>query len=846
MFAGRYRIHGLLGRGGMGEVYRADDLKLGQSVALKFLPQDLQKDPGRLDRFLSEVRLARQIAHPNVCRVYDVGEGEGQHFLSMEFVDGEDLASLLLRIGRLPHDKALQIARQLCAGLAAAHEQGILHRDLKPANVMIDGRGRVRITDFGLATLAGGADDGKLVGTPGYMSPEQLESQPFTARSDVYALGLVLFELFTGKRAFKAGSLRELRRLQLESAPATPSSLVDQLDPTVDHAILRCLERDPAQRIASPLAVAASFPGGDPLAAALMAGETPSPEMVAAAGPQGGLEPGVVVACVLVVLAGWVPGLLFPDTTIFTRMDMPKSFAVLKDDAREISRRLGYEAEPADSSASFELDSLAFVPAPGETPDASIADQPGQRIVELFYRQAPGPLGPNALNGNVTGWDPKPQRGELVLRLDLQGHLTYLRAQALRSDPVGKVPSPTDWPALFEVAGLDIEAFETAEPTIRPRVYADERRAWTGILPDRADLPVRIEAAACAGRPVYMSQITPTDSAWEPGGEAVGQDSNRLFEVSGVIVFTLVMLLGVGAVFLALRNSRQGRGDRQGAWRMAVLVFALRFSHWLFTGHHLAGGDEIPQLGIAIIGALALGALAWVLYMALEPYVRRLWPQTLVSWSRLLAGRFFDPLVGRDLLIGFTANAFLRVAFTGLWQFGMGRGLLPALMYAGPLGPMRGGRFAVGHLFQVLLEQIAVALILLMLLLLLRIVFRRTWIAALSFFLFLTVVLALQLGGITGGQPAGVALGALNGALQATFFIVVMTRFGLVAMIGAMVFGTLSGDYWFGLSASSPYIGTTMFGWAVTLLLLGYAAWVSLAGRALFRDAILDAEPAKQ
>src|SRR5207247_1610689 len=141
VLGGRYRIIGLLGRGGMGEVYRADDLRLGQPVALKFLPASLESDPERLSRFHSEVRLARQVAHPNVCRMYDIGETEGQHFLSMEYVDGEDLGSLLRRIGRLPPDKALEVARQLCAGLAAAHEKGVVHRDLKPSTVMLAGRG---------------------------------------------------------------------------------------------------------------------------------------------------------------------------------------------------------------------------------------------------------------------------------------------------------------------------------------------------------------------------------------------------------------------------------------------------------------------------------------------------------------------------------------------------------------------------------------------------------------------------------------------------------------------------------------------------------------------------------
>ncbi|HWZ85177.1 MAG TPA: serine/threonine-protein kinase, partial [Thermoanaerobaculia bacterium] len=221
----RYRVIGLLGRGGMGEVYRADDLKLGQPVALKFLPRPFAADPDRIERFYAEVRTARQVSHPNVCRVYDVGEIGGQQYLSMEYVDGEDLASLLRRIGRLPSDKALEIARELCAGLAAAHDRGVLHRDLKPANVMIDGRGRARITDFGLAVAANDVPDGEVSGTPAYMAPEVLAGKGASVRSDIYALGLVLYELSTGRKAFDGGSLQELRRKHAEDSPTAPSLL---------------------------------------------------------------------------------------------------------------------------------------------------------------------------------------------------------------------------------------------------------------------------------------------------------------------------------------------------------------------------------------------------------------------------------------------------------------------------------------------------------------------------------------------------------------------------------------------------------------------------------------------
>ena len=217
VLANRYRIIGLVGQGGMGEVYRANDLKLGQPVALKFLPAATGKNQQLLDRLHAEVRIARRVSHPNVCRVYDISEVGGSTFLSMEYVDGEDLRSLLRRIGRLPPDKALEIARKLCAGLAASHDKGVLHRDLKPGNIMIDGRGQVLIMDFGLAALAGELDGAQLQsGTPAYMAPEQLAGQEVSVRSDIYALGLVLHEMFMGKRVFEDGS-RKLSRKRRRS-----------------------------------------------------------------------------------------------------------------------------------------------------------------------------------------------------------------------------------------------------------------------------------------------------------------------------------------------------------------------------------------------------------------------------------------------------------------------------------------------------------------------------------------------------------------------------------------------------------------------------------------------------
>ncbi len=245
------------------------------------------------------------MSHPNVCRVYDIGEAEGMPFISMEYVDGEDLGSLLQRIGRLPADKALQIAPKLCSGIAAAHDKGIIHRDLKPQIIMLNRRGEVVIMDFGLAAIAEelrGPDARS--GTPAYMSPEQLRGEAVTARSDIYALGLIIYELFTGKRAFEAQTLAEIIRAQELYEPASITSLASDADPQVEKAVLRCLRPDPAERPGNALSVAAALPGGDPLAAALAAGETPSPELVAASGKKEAVATKYAILCFLLCLAG--------------------------------------------------------------------------------------------------------------------------------------------------------------------------------------------------------------------------------------------------------------------------------------------------------------------------------------------------------------------------------------------------------------------------------------------------------------------------------------------------------------------------------------------------------------
>jgi eukaryotic-like serine/threonine-protein kinase len=247
MFAGRYRMVARIGRGGMGDVWRADDVILQTPVALKLIASTANDQAGRI---LNEVRVARQITHPAVCRVFDVGNADGVVFFTMELVDGEDLAALVRRVGRLPSEKVNDIARQLCGGLAAAHAQGVLHRDLKPGNVLIDNQGQVRITDFGIAIWQAQPVSHSLTGTPAYMAPEQRTmGATLSPQTDIYALGLVLYELLVGQHPF--------RQSGGSAPPALPSSIVPSVNPQLERVIMEALSIDPIARPASATEFAA-------------------------------------------------------------------------------------------------------------------------------------------------------------------------------------------------------------------------------------------------------------------------------------------------------------------------------------------------------------------------------------------------------------------------------------------------------------------------------------------------------------------------------------------------------------------------------------------------------------
>ena len=255
LVAGRYRLGRALGHGGMGDVYEADDTTLGVPVALKFLRTPSEAS---LNRLLNEVRLARTVVHPAMCRVFDVQESDGTHFLTMEYIDGEDLHGLLGRIGRLAPERVVELGIELARGLAAAHERGVLHRDIKPGNVMLDRTGSVRITDFGIATDSSWDEASREVtGTPSYMAPEQLDGRaPISERTDVYGLGVTLYEALTGRPAYEARDYAEARALQERARPPAPSTVTPGVDPGLEDHLLRAMSLRPEARFESAAAFA--------------------------------------------------------------------------------------------------------------------------------------------------------------------------------------------------------------------------------------------------------------------------------------------------------------------------------------------------------------------------------------------------------------------------------------------------------------------------------------------------------------------------------------------------------------------------------------------------------------
>jgi predicted Ser/Thr protein kinase len=833
MLGDRYRVVALLGKGGMGEVYRAEDTRLGQQVALKFLPAAIATEPQKLQRLYDEVRVGRQVSHPNVCRLYDIAEIEGHRFIAMEYIDGEDLASLIRRIGKLPHEKALDLARDICAGLAAAHGLGIVHRDLKPANVMIDGRGNARITDFGLAVLAEELEERReIAGTPAYMAPEQLAGEEVTQKTDLYALGLLLYEIFTGKRLFRGDTFDEVVSQHGTTSSQSISRETATLDPAVQRVIVRCLEHDAANRPASIHSVIAALPGGDPLQAAIDAGETPSPEMLAAAGSSGELRPAIawplLILTLLVILAA---AALSPRVRLYGQVDLPLEGHELAVRARQILATAGLTQRPVDTMWEFGIAPQYRLWIRERNRTQPPADSRSDELFEplLFgYRESPAELRlpwPGRVSA-FSNYPPYTLGGMARVMLEPNGTLRQIIIAPPEVTPSPPADTTPDWGPLFEATGLDYQNAQATAPQWRPPIGSDRRFAW--LVSVEGHPPVRVEAATLATRPVWLEVIAPWKRPLLPYG-ATRRPIDRLLNVFWAVM--LVSALVAGA-FLALRNNRRGRGDRQGGGRLAAFIAACSLLQGLFVVNHSGdAGVEFYVVMTQVAFAILNGGIAWMFYLALEPYLRRRWPRTLISWSRILQKRWLDARVGRDLLVGIFAGASIRLIYFASLALPGWLGWPPPIPSDLNFLEISGWRFTIAFLLSNLYFPLIVALSTMVVLLIAHLLLRRRELAVAVAFMF-----ALT---FPGGEnyPLLEWSYLLLFALTLTF---VMIRYGLVALTAALfAFFTLD-NFPITLDPSEWFFTRSLVGLALIggLAIFGFVR--ALGSHAMFSEPVLE------
>jgi serine/threonine-protein kinase len=640
----------------------------------------------------------------------------------------------------------------------------------------------------------------------------------------------VLYEVFTGKKAFEASSMQELLRLRRsDSTPTSPAEYVPELDPLIERVIFRCLERDPAKRPATALQVAAALPGGDPLAAALAAGETPSPEMVAAAPKQGGLKPVVAIsllASAVVLLVAIC--LLSRKVTLYQQVPLNKSPEVLRDRAAELVKKFGYTASPADSAYGMALDRgyLDYVHDNDQSPDRWNKLRTGQpAAIYFWYRESPRPFAVSD-DGYVTEDNPaRDLPGMTALTLDTLGRLRSFAAVPPDKGPFA-IREP-DWSPLFVESGLDQAKFQSVPSIWTPPHPTTERAAWDGSYPDIPDFKIHVEAGAFEGTPVYFEIF----DAWDQPRDVQTSIARYRQRVLVVFLLTVFITVVVGSSLLALRNVKLGRGDRKGAFRLAAFMAAVFFLRWLFSSHHVSTELEAFNFISGLQNILFWTFFFWVVYLAFEPFVRRRWPDRIVSWSRVLAGGFRDPLVGRDILIGAVfglgivlCNFYLANVSPRLFGYPQG---IPWMDF--PATQLLGIRSFVFGITQQIFGALLQSFMLLFFLLLLYIILRRERVAAVV----LTLIMAVALS-LTHETAAGVPFACISVLL----LIWALYRYGLLALISTIFFVHLTIFFPITSDLSAWYAADFVLAAIVGLALVGFGFYTSLAGQPLFRGSL--------
>ncbi|HET9531349.1 MAG TPA: hypothetical protein VFQ92_13415, partial [Blastocatellia bacterium] len=469
----------------------------------------------------------------------------------------------------------------------------------------------------------------------------------------------------------------------------------------------------------------------------------------------------------------------------------------------------------------------------GPLPDAQSFDKRQPSVIYFWYRQSPRYL--EAFNGSfITQTDPPLDVSNMAgVRLDTKGRLIRFSAVPPQIEEDGESdvqPAAPDWSVLFAEAGLDPANFTTTASTWVPPVAYDTRAAWEGVYPDAPDVPIRVEAASFRGRPVYFHIIPPWEKPLRQE-ELVTTPTRRAAGVLLAITFFAGLL---SAVWLARRNLRLGRGDRKGAYKLAIFIFILAMVGSLLRFDHVPTlGGEVNVWYEATAWALFLSAFIWTLYVALEPYVRRRWPNLIISWSRLLSGEYRDPMIGRDIMVGALLGFGHTLAIYMLY-------VLPQFI-GKPSPPNPGGNIytfgmqnlAGTFLASSLIMSFILGFGLLFLLLLFYVLLRREWMAALALWLILASI------GTLAFVASGPLIGWISTITIATLYTIGAARFGLLTMISTQLFFDLTFHFPITPDLSSWYGGTTIFSLAIMIPLLAYAFYISLGGQPLFRPGVL-------
>ncbi|MDP8982445.1 MAG: hypothetical protein M3O35_17840, partial [Acidobacteriota bacterium] len=587
------------------------------------------------------------------------------------------------------------------------------------------------------------------------------------------------------------------------------------------------LEPDPVKRPASALAVAAALPGGDPLAAALAAGETPSPQMVAAAGEGTGLSARVAVPVFAAVMLGViVNAVLINRSSALEQMHPPYSPEVLVQKSREIVQRLSYNPNPVDDAHGFSwngdfIREVELKDKPIPRWNEIVLQRPS--LLRFWYRQSDSPMIADGFTddlltpGIVTPDEPPPiESGMLELALDPQGRLMTFQAMPAQVHEAGGKFEPVDWSRLFAAADLNMEKFQSAEPLWTTLEPADTRVAWTGVFPGTSR-PLRVEAASWRGKPVAFGLVGPwTQPDRKPTTPAAASQWLRV---------SMLLSIVLAAAVLAKRNYRLGRGDRHGAFRLAAWMFCVQIALWLCRSHLVASMGTIGEFTLSLATSLLFAAVVWTFYLAVDPYVRRYWPQTIISWSRVLAGNVRDPIVGRDVL------------------FGVGLGVIWALIYQIRYLPMValgaspelestdfliGTRRALGAWLMHVPYSVRGTLSFFFLLFFLRAILRNQWLAGAVFVLIWASIKFMGSGypGIEG--PAQVLIFTVAAIFVLRFGLVTLTVGIFVVDIFLNVPVTLHGSAW--------YFGSTVFVLATIVALAAWGFYTSMAGQRLWKQ----------